>query len=737
MDKFIKEPHKAALYYREESLRAMAAGQQAVACSWRLAADAARQVVRQSHKNSILVPIGMPFVENFAQFALSLQKANDGLDHLKKNSHLDRLKKEPSQEALSRYRYWMFFLVASCSHHFEQEMMQLQDAAKKYQTILPKVLYHIEQAFHFFKKAQQFQKKRLRSIQRELIVSCWVSAAYEAAHLANITVQRAAIAEEKNISFLEQWETMTRYVEKALSLRIKAAEASELQEEQQVLQYSLAAFAASEGSEYVVQMMKEIISNKDFFKNGLGISWQEAVALSGQVAEQRALLATSQTSHSSTAVSWLEAALEANFNRVKAIISGYYRVAFYWEQSQNFSQRLAAWILRHKMEHNVARYWYKIAFYQLEKKAQKKIPIMLMEKVFFCMTEDCFPTPAWREKWEKGKFLKFAELNKSLTVHTWLYQTGTLLQQAGVECYFFTKMPHLPHRGIIVTMSGLLYCYPKGLRFSSSLFVAGIVADAGIPHPTAMLHLIPNKITTKHLPFTEFIPHWPQPFLIPRDVRRGERFETIAFMGDPQNIAPELCSKEWHLRLEKELGLRFVCRDFDDWHNFSDVDAIVAIRDFSTRRFYYKPAHKLHNAWLAGVPFIGGRESAFIGDGNPGHDFLIAHSAEEVFSYLKQLKEDPVFRSKLVKNGNQSVTAFTREAVLQSWKSLVQETLPVRALKWERSSAIKRTFFMIFQRWSCEIQSFIYKYYKPKNYTFVVGKKPDLFAWASPNSDVF
>ncbi|MCX6958668.1 MAG: hypothetical protein NT164_09060 [Verrucomicrobiae bacterium] len=173
---------------------------------------------------------------------------------------------------------------------------------------------------------------------------------------------------------------------------------------------------------------------------------------------------------------------------------------------------------------------------------------MLMEKVFFAMPEDCFPTPAWREKWGKGEFIKFAERNKSLIVHTWLYQTGTLLQQAGVNCEFFAKMPRLPHRGIVVTMSGLLYCYPKKLHFSSSLFVAGIVADAGIPHPAAMIHLIPNKIATKYLPFTEFIPHWPQPFLIPRDATRGERFETV-FMGDPQNIAPELCSRAFSKKL--------------------------------------------------------------------------------------------------------------------------------------------------------------------------------------------
>ena len=713
----------------------MAAGQKAEARYWRLAADAARQVVRQSRESSILVPIGMPFVDNFTKFALSIQKANDALESpSRKKNHYWSFEKGISQEIFSHYRYWMLCLVASCSHYFEREMMQLRDAAKKYQTILPKAAHHVAQALHFFKTAQQYQQQRSGSIQEELIVDRWVSAAYEAVHVANIAIQHmVVVAEEKKISFLENWEEMTRCAEQVLSLRIEAAEASEKGQEKQAIQYSLAAFAMSDAAESVVQMMKAAISDNQ----SLALQWQEISQLSKKITEKRIALAKSQAIKFSlsSAVNWLEASLEADLKRVEAIAQKYNRVAFCWEQSRDFSQRATDFYDKITSGAKDCRHlipcWSKIMLHHLEKKSQKKIPIMLVEKVFFCMPEDFFPTPAWREKWEKGEFVKLAELNKSLTVHTWLYQTGTLLQKAGVDAHFFTKMPRLPHRGIVVTMSGLLYCYPRRLRFSPSLFVAGIVADAGIPHPTAMIHLIPNKIGTRYLPFAEFIPHWPQPFLIPRDLKRGERFETICFMGDPQNIAPQLCSKEWHLRLEKELGLRFICRNFDNWHDFSDVDCVVAIRDFSTRHFYYKPAHKLHNAWLAGVPFIGGRESAFVGDGHPGHDCLIANSAEEVFLYLKRLKEDPIFRSKLVEQGSQSGAAFTREAVLQSWKRLVRETLPIRALKWHQSSALKRTFLMLLQLWSCEIQSFIYKYYKPKKYTFVVGKKPDLFTWSS------
>ncbi|MBM3857822.1 MAG: hypothetical protein FJ390_07695 [Verrucomicrobia bacterium] len=316
-------------------------------------------------------------------------------------------------------------------------------------------------------------------------------------------------------------------------------------------------------------------------------------------------------------------------------------------------------------------------------------------------------------------------------MNAWLYQTGLLLQKAGVKCHFYTRMPSLPCRGILITMSGFLYGYPKNLMLPPALFITDIAADQGIPRPVAMLHLIPNRHTIKHVPFSEFIPHWSQPFLIPRSMERGDRFETICFMGSSQSIAPELRSQEWHVRLEKELGLQFIYRDFDCWHDFSDVDCIVAIREFSGKRFCYKPAHKLHNAWLAGVPFIGGNDSAYVGDGHLGEDYLMANSAEEVFEHLKKLKDDVVFRTQLVERGRQSGAAFTREAILESWKRLVLETLPIRAQKWYQASAAKRFFVKLLQRWSCGIQDFIYKHYKPRKYNFVSGQKPDLFAWAS------
>jgi|GEM_PF-1998785 len=736
IDDFLKDPKKATLYYREEGLRAMAAGQKSAARYWRLTADAAKQVVRQNYGNSILVPIRMPFVDHFTQLALALQKADAVLESpcWKKNEH-DEFEKEIVQKIFPHDRYWRRCLVVSCSHHFEREMQQIVEAEKKYVSIFPNVAASLAQALHGFKMARQHQQDGVTSslIQKELQVNRWVSVAHEAAHVANISVQHAVVAKEKNNLLLENWAAMTRDAEQALSLRIKAAKAGEKGDEESAIEYSLAAFVMNDAVESRVQVMKVIMLNNELLASQL----QEMLHLPSGIVEKRTAIATSQTANSffDNAVSWLEAAWEADLKRMEAIVQGYHLVTAYWQESRDCSKQVADLCNKAastmNFSYRFASWWRKRKLFHLEKKAQKKIPVMLMEEIFFCMPKNYFPSFELRAKWERGEFVSFLDINRSLTVNAWLYQTGSLLQKVGVRSHFFTKMPHLPHRGIIVTMSGFLYGYEKKITLPPSLFVADIVAEEGIPHSAAMLHLIPNSHSTKYLPFTEFIPHWPQPFLIPRDAVRRERFETICFMGDSKNMATELCSQEWHLRLQQELGLHFIRRDFDRWHDFSDVDCIVAIRDFTGNYFFYKPAHKLYNAWLAGVPFIGGRDSAFVGDGHPGEDYLVANSAEEVFEYLKKLKEDPLFRSQLVERGRQSGAAFSREAVLQSWKRLVQETLPVQALKWHRASALKRFFLRVLQRWSCRIQSFVYKHYKPKKHTFILDEKKDLFAWAS------
>ena len=316
-----------------------------------------------------------------------------------------------------------------------------------------------------------------------------------------------------------------------------------------------------------------------------------------------------------------------------------------------------------------------------------------MMKISFLLSPDHLPDYDWQEAWKQGKTVHLEEAGVTATIQSWIYQTWALLTQAGVSCDLVTAMPL---EGIVIFISGFFSRYRQ---LPKNLFLVDVVAD-GNPLPSTHFHLVQNKAYARWLPNSLFIPHWPQPNLIPRHPHRGRRFEKISFFGCSQNIAPELCSSEWTTQLRRELGLYLDHLSPYYWHDYGESDAVIAIRDFSRSRQYHKPATKLYNAWHAGVPFIGGRDSAYAADGRPGVDYLVATSPKKVLEHLRHLKENDAFREHLVEQGHQSASFFTQEATLEYWKKLIQETRPDLALQWQKKSALQRSLFWMTQRTS-------------------------------------
>jgi hypothetical protein len=100
-------------------------------------------------------------------------------------------------------------------------------------------------------------------------------------------------------------------------------------------------------------------------------------------------------------------------------------------------------------------------------------------------------------------------------------------------------------------------------------------------------------------------------------------------LGGLANLAPELRESSWTQRVEA-LGLRWVAvGDTADWNNYSEVDAVLAIRSFSQHKFNHKPASKLYNAWKAEVPAILGCESAYQTERKSELNYLEAASVDD------------------------------------------------------------------------------------------------------------
>ena len=107
---------------------------------------------------------------------------------------------------------------------------------------------------------------------------------------------------------------------------------------------------------------------------------------------------------------------------------------------------------------------------------------------------------------------------------------------------------------------------------------------------------------------TFFVPLWTQPGLIPRDNRRGELVKVVSFKGFDVNLHSYFFSEDWKNWLTingmiwKHDSMKFFKSEVDgvkvDWHDYKNVDVILAHRKDPTRvdqkmGFTSKPASKL------------------------------------------------------------------------------------------------------------------------------------------------
>ncbi len=184
--------------------------------------------------------------------------------------------------------------------------------------------------------------------------------------------------------------------------------------------------------------------------------------------------------------------------------------------------------------------------------------------------------------------------------------------------------------------------------------------------------------------------------MIPRNPNRGDKFKNVAYFGISYNLAPELRQPAWEEELQK-LGL--VWRREKErylWHDYSEVDAIVAVRSFDGKIDYpWKPASKLFNAWNANVPAILGVESAFQGERKSELDYFEVKSASEAIAVLKRLKDDQELRRAIVANCQVRAEEIKPENIAKRWSNFLTEVCVPAYYKWREASAWERQRFFL------------------------------------------
>ncbi|HMD27912.1 MAG TPA: hypothetical protein VKH13_05015, partial [Steroidobacteraceae bacterium] len=183
-----------------------------------------------------------------------------------------------------------------------------------------------------------------------------------------------------------------------------------------------------------------------------------------------------------------------------------------------------------------------------------------------------------------------------------------------------------------------------------------------------------------------FMPHWPQPGLLPRNPERGDRMERIAYKGFVGNLVEEFRSARW---LEFLRGQGMVFDDdavLDDsfahpirtrFHDYREVDLVLAVRRGHART---KPASKLVNAWQAGIPALLSPDYAFEELRESPLDYLAVRNLAEAQAAVLRLKREPGLYRAMIEHGRLRGAAFSVEKITQQWASLLFQTIPTLAL---------------------------------------------------------
>lgn len=207
--------------------------------------------------------------------------------------------------------------------------------------------------------------------------------------------------------------------------------------------------------------------------------------------------------------------------------------------------------------------------------------------------------------------------------------------------------------------------------FRPDHFLVGIMADRR-PSGIAMKHIVQNQIQADGKHFF-WMPHWPQPGLKRRAPERGTDVKVCAYAGRAKHLQGDV--REWEKALAN-IGIKFRVLGPNSWANLENVDCLIGIRkSCNTKTFPNKPPTKLINAWLAGIPFIGGNESAYCQVGEPGKDYLVADTMEEALYQVETLKKFPGLFDALVSRGAVKAQHYSPNSITLMWAELIWNQL--------------------------------------------------------------
>jgi len=249
----------------------------------------------------------------------------------------------------------------------------------------------------------------------------------------------------------------------------------------------------------------------------------------------------------------------------------------------------------------------------------------------------------------------------------WAVQSYALLRETLVELGFDVTLGEtFPPGALCVAHWDALNRYMSGAHRAR---VIGVRADRpplfGCECVVVQNNLLPE---TAH---RRYVPLWPQPGLIARDPARGDRVERIAHFGRTERVPGWMSGTLLRERLAA-IGATLVISE-QQWNDYRDVDAVLSVRTESPLMLAHKPASKLANAWLAGVPAMLGDEPAYRALRRSDDDYVAVASADDVVGAIERWRREPARYRSMIANGLARSVDFTREAIARRWVDVIRD----------------------------------------------------------------
>ncbi|PSR17852.1 hypothetical protein C8255_10335 [filamentous cyanobacterium CCP3] len=293
----------------------------------------------------------------------------------------------------------------------------------------------------------------------------------------------------------------------------------------------------------------------------------------------------------------------------------------------------------------------------------------------------------WPELFSKSSDLDPASLHTRIRTNEdcWIVTTYLYLKRKGVNVLVSNKFT--PRQ--INVVSSLDYS-AKDLAFDS--FVVGTRSD-GFKPVLCDFAIVQNRFQLDSAT-NAFIPHWPQPGIVPRLKERGNTIKNLTFKGNEKNLYEPFRSPEFQRELEK-LGLELrvnvgSAEGNVSWNDYSTDDLVLAVRDLTERDILAKPASKLVNAWIAGVPALLGPEPAFQDSRKSSLDYIEIKSTEEALEAIQKLKANPELYRSMIINGFERAEEFTVEKVIKRWVEVLSGPIANQYGHWKKKTKLER-----------------------------------------------